>query len=175
MADPSPENADPARLTLAIWLATGLGVSRGVPAPGTVGAIWGIPLYLAIAQIPCQSGQVAAVAVLIAVGIPICTRAASDLVRLNPETDGKDPQEITWDEFTTVPMVYLCAPEACHCALWLATGFALHRLFDITKPWPCYLLERLPRGWGIMLDDVVAALYAGACYALLWHFFGAPA
>ena len=169
-ADPS-EIAANTRLTPAIWLATGLGVSRGVPAPGTVGAIWGIPLYLAIAQIPSHAGQIAAVVALVAIGIPLCTRAASDLVRLDPERDGKDPQEITWDEFSTVPIVYLCAPQACHCAVWIATGFALHRLFDITKPWPCNLLERLPRGWGIMLDDVMAALYAGACYALLWHFF----
>lgn len=161
------------RLTPAIRLATGLGVSLGVPAPGTVGAIWGVPLWLAIAQLPGYGWQVAAIAGLVLVGGPLCTRAADDLVRLGLADDAKDPQAITWDEFTTVPIVYAFAPASCYCATWLAVGFALHRLFDITKPWPCRWLERLPGGWGVMADDVAAAGYAGVVYHLLWRWWGA--
>ncbi|MEO1495643.1 MAG: phosphatidylglycerophosphatase A [Planctomycetota bacterium] len=164
--------SDTRRWTPAIWLATGLGVSRDTPAPGTVGAIWGVPLTLAIAQLPGLGWQLATIAVLVVLGGPLCGRAAADLVRIGEAADAKDPQSITWDEFTTVPLVYAFAPGSCYCGTWLAVGFALHRLFDITKPWPCRRLERLPGGWGIMADDVAAACYAGAVYAVLWRFFG---
>ncbi|QDT67952.1 Phosphatidylglycerophosphatase A [Planctomycetes bacterium MalM25] len=159
------------RQSVAAWLATGLGVSQGVPAPGTVGAIWGVPLWLALAQIPSYPAQLAVIAGLILVGGPLCTRAARDLHRHGLTADTKDPQAITWDEFTTVPLVYAFAPGACTCVSWLLAGFALHRLFDITKPWPCRRLERLPDGWGVMADDVAAACYAGLCYTLLWRWW----
>ena len=158
--------------TPAAWLATGLGVSVGVPAPGTVGAVWGVPIWLAVAQIPGHVGQLAVIATLIVLGGPLCTRAARELQALGLTEDTKDPQAITWDEFTTVPLVYAFAPAACTCAPWLAAGFALHRVFDITKPWPCRRLERLPRGWGVMADDVAAAVYAGVCYAAAWRLWG---
>lgn len=160
------------RQSVAAWLATGLGVSVGVSAPGTVGAIWGVPIWLAIAWfVPSYPLQLATIAVLILVGGPLCTRAAKDLVRLGYAKDAKDPQAITWDEFTTVPLVYAFAPNACNCVSWLAIGFALHRLFDITKPWPCKQLEKLPAGWGVMADDVAAACYAGLIYAGLWRWW----
>lgn len=166
-------NGSPRRATTAaVWLATGLGVSRHAPAPGTVGALWGVPIYLAIRALPGLPWQIAATAALVGLGVPICTRAAADLVRTGAASDAKDPQAITWDEFATVPIVYLFAPAAGASAVWLAIGFALHRVFDITKPWPCRRLERLPRGWGIMADDVAASAYAGACFALLWWRFG---
>lgn len=169
MTDPAEQSLE--RSTPAIWLATGLGVSRDVPAPGTVGAIWGMPLALAIAQLPGLGWQLATIAALIAIGGPLCGRAAADLVRLDQTEDAKDPQAITWDEFTTVPLVYAFAPGSCTCATWLIAGFVLHRVFDITKPWPCRRLETLPGGWGIMADDVAAACYAGVVYAVLWRLF----
>jgi phosphatidylglycerophosphatase A len=43
---------------------------------------------------------------------------------------------------------------------WLALAFVLFRAFDVLKPWPCRWLERLPGGWGIMLDDVAAGVWA---------------
>ena len=70
-----------------------------------------------------------------------------------------------------MPIVYAFVPESCSCAQWLVAGFALHRLFDITKPWPCRRLEKLPGGWGIMADDVMASLYAGLVYLAAWRFF----
>lgn len=170
MENPAVARITPWR-TPAAWLATGLGVSVGVPAPGTVGAIWGVPIWFAVAQIPSHFGQLAVIAAMILVGGPLCSRAARELVSLGHAPDSNDPQAITWDEFATVPLVYAFAPDACTCASWLLTGFALHRLFDITKPWPCRRLERLPGGWGIMADDVAAAAYAGVAYAVLWRWW----
>jgi phosphatidylglycerophosphatase A len=156
----------------SVWLATGLGVGFLRPAPGTLGAVWGVPLWLAIGQLPSLAWQVAAIALLVAVGVPICTRAARALAASNPTADAKDPPSIVWDELATVPIVYACAPLACDCATWLVAGFALHRLMDITKLWPCRQLERLPEGLGIMADDVMAALYAGGAYYLAWRTMG---
>jgi len=170
MQTPPPERITPLNAPAA-WVATGLGVSVGVPAPGTVGALWGVPIWVAISYLPSHPVQIGLILGLIALGVPICHWATNDLERLGHLEDRKDPQSITWDEFMTVPLVYAFAPAACNCVSWLAIGFALHRLFDITKPWPANQLERLPGAWGIVSDDVAAALYAGACYALLWRWW----
>ncbi len=147
------------KLTPAVWLATGLGVGLALPAPGTFGALWGLPIAWAYSCLPASVGVGVAVAVVL-VGVPICRRAAADLGK-------KDPGPVVWDEFATVPLVFLLVPMG---SVWVAAiGFALHRLFDITKPWPCKRLERLPGGWGIMLDDVAAAFYAAlVLWGLSW-------
>ena len=44
-------------------------------------------------------------------------------------------------------------------------GFALFRLFDVFKPWPIRKLERLPGGWGIVLDDIAAGMFGAAVMA----------
>jgi phosphatidylglycerophosphatase A len=94
---------------------------------------------------------------LILVGVPICGWAAQALGK-------KDPGAVVWDEFVTVPVVFLFVPLSLWRHPWvLAVGFVLHRVFDISKVPPVSYTERLPGGWGIMLDDVVAALYAAVC------------
>lgn len=146
----------PPKYTLAVWLASGLGVGLVLPAPGTMGAIWGLPLAWCYTLLPGQVGGWLAAVAVIAVGVPLCGRAATDLGR-------KDPGPVVWDEFATVPLAFLLVPITGPVIALI--GFGLHRLFDITKPWPCNRLERLPGGWGIMLDDVAAGLYAAVA---LW-------
>ena len=69
-----------------------------------------------------------------------------------------DHPGIVWDEITGMYLTLLVLPP--QIALW-ALGFGLFRLFDIWKPWPIRDLDhRLAGGVGIMLDDLVAALYA---------------
>ncbi|MEN0111585.1 MAG: phosphatidylglycerophosphatase A [Planctomycetota bacterium] len=167
-------NATTRRITPAVWLATSFGVTLSTPAPGTVGAAIGIGVWLVIQQLPGGlAAHWAAIAALVAAGGPLCGQAAADLARTGRVTDAKDPQAITWDELATMPIVYAAAPDSCGCATWVLGGFALHRLFDITKPWPCRVLERLPGGWGIMADDVAAAAYAAIVYAIAWRVGGA--
>jgi phosphatidylglycerophosphatase A len=81
-------------------------------------------------------------------------------VALTPAVErdsGKDPQVVVTDEvagyFATVALV--AQPEPAH----LVAGFFVFRLFDILKPWPANWLERLPGGWGVLLDDVMAGVY----------------
>lgn len=136
-----------------VWLATGLGVGRVLPAPGTWGSLWGLPLTWALLKIPSLLGQIGVLVGLFALGVPLCRRAARTL-------GVKDPGAVVWDELITVPIVFLglTADTFLHPQV-AVLGFALHRLFDITKPPPCRQLEHLPDGWGIMSDDVVAGVY----------------
>ncbi len=140
---------------LAVWLATGLGIGLVTPAPGTVGGLWGLPLAWAIMQLPTLGWQVVATLLVGLVATNICSRA----VRM---IGGDDPQEIVLDEIAALPIVYLASGLQNWRVLW--AGWLLFRLFDITKPPPARNLEKLPGGWGVVADDVAAALYA--CMAL---------
>ncbi len=143
---------------VSLWIGTGLGFGFSPKAPGTVGAIWGIPLAMLVMRIPSVIGQVVAIAVLYLVGIPICTSAAQTLGK-------KDPGEVVWDEIATVPIVFLFVDPRL-MGRWeiLVLGFVLHRIFDISKPPPVRQLEKLPDGLGIMTDDVAAGVYG--CLAM---------
>jgi phosphatidylglycerophosphatase A len=154
--------ASPLRERLAVCWATGLGIGLISPAPGTVGtAVWGLPFAWAIGQLAGVGWEIAAIAVAFVVGIPITTAANRAL------GSEKDNQAIIWDEIATLPVVFLWAPMA-NWKVALA-GLALHRLFDITKPPPARQLERLPAGLGIMADDLMAAIYAGAGLVVLGY------
>lgn len=158
MTDSHFRPPSPFRLPPSVWLATGLGVGLFAPAPGTFGAAMGSLLAWGLSYLPGLPWQLAAIAALLVVGIPLCTAAGRAL------GGKKDNQAIIWDEIATVPLVFLFVPLT-NWKLALA-GFALHRLFDITKPPPARQLEHLPDGLGVMADDVVAALYAAlALYA----------
>ena len=150
----SPLTPPRPRRTAAVWLATGLGVGLVAPAPGTFGALEGLAIAWLLGQVPWPAAMGVASLVLVVVGVPLCAWAARDL------GGDKDPGAVVWDELATVPLVFAVAPTTS--PLWLAVGFGLHRVLDIAKPWPCRWLERLPGGWGIMADDVMAALYAAA-------------
>jgi phosphatidylglycerophosphatase A len=76
----------------------------------------------------------------------------------------KDPSEVILDEFVAMPLVFLFNHNL-HLGqtkgfLLVILGFLLFRLFDITKPFGIKALEKLPGGFGIVLDDVMAAFYA---------------
>ena len=84
--------------------------------------------------------------------------------------ENPDPGSATWDEFVGMWLTCLFIPLGN--LVWLAGAFFVFRVFDVLKPWPCRRLERLPAGWGIMLDDVGAGLWGAlvmlAC-VLAWQ------
>lgn len=123
-------------------------------APGTFGSLVGLPVAWGTHQVSFGWRPVIAAAFLL-LGIPICRRAAELL-------HAKDPGSVVFDEIAAFPVLFLFAPFTWQTAI---AGFLLFRLFDITKPWPCRQLEKLPGGWGIMADDFIAGLYAGGA---LW-------
>lgn len=137
-----------ARLPVVL-IATGLGLGKSRILPGTLGTLLGLPLAWAMGQLP-TAAFVAVELVLIAVGVPLCHAAARVLGK-------KDPSEVVYDEYVALPVALFLIPVT-----WttLLIAFVLHRVFDITKLWPISAAERLPGGWGIMADDLVAAVFA---------------
>jgi len=145
------------------FIATGAWVGLSPVAPGTIGALWGLPLAWLISLIPYLAVQILVTVVLIAMGIPLCTAAAKRFAR-------KDPGAIVWDEIASMPITFFLVPtERLLEPSVLLAGFLLHRFFDITKIPPARQLERWPEGLGIMADDCVAGAYSCALlHGLIW-------
>ena len=146
------DRKSPPRRTFVVWLASCGGLGFSPMMPGTVGAIPGLAVAWVIGQIESTALEILAVASLSAVSIPICTAAAR---RMGNE---KDPGWIVLDEIASMPITFLgLAMDSWRIVL---VGFALNRLFDITKPPPARQLERLSDGWGVMADDWAAGVYS---------------
>lgn len=169
MSDETPSDniPPPPRTTPAILAATVLGIGWLKPAPGTWGSLAGLPLAWLVVQIPDVGGlpailvQVAVTAVIFAIGVPVCTAASRQL-------GVKDPGMIVYDEWAAMPVVVLLVPQG-NAWMWLA-AFGLFRLFDITKPPPIKKLENFGDGLGVMIDDLMAAVYANIILQLLVRF-----
>ena len=139
------------------FLAFGFGTGLSPVAPGTVGSLLGVGLAWMTRDMGLIP-QIGIVAVLFVVGIPICGASARKL-------GIHDHGGIVWDEIVGMYLVLIFTPMAIW-AWFLA--FGLFRAFDIVKPWPIRDLDhRLGGGLGIMLDDLVAALYAALLLAFL--------
>jgi phosphatidylglycerophosphatase A len=149
MSEPAPSGPKP---RLAWIVATWFGCGMVPIAPGTMGSIGAIPLYLLAAR-GGRPGVALAAVVVTALGI----RAASAVAR---HLGKKDPQVVVVDEVAGMLVTMLPMADVSWRAVLF--GFAFFRLFDITKPWPTRRFEALPGGWGIVMDDVVAGIF-GAC------------
>ncbi len=134
------------------FIAFGFGTGLAPKAPGTFGTLPGMLLFWASMSLGLYVQAGLAVAGFV-FGIWLCGRSA-DKIGVH------DHGGIVWDEIIGIYITLLVAPPTI--AGW-AAAFLLFRLFDIVKPWPIRDLDhRLRGGLGIMLDDVVAALYAAS-------------
>jgi len=137
----------------AIWIATAGGVGYCPIAPGTAGSLVGLGVLEALAQLPL--GRSAAVAVLAAAAIfALGVWAAGEAENHFGRTD---PGQVVIDEVAGQILSLTLLPHATW--KWRVGGFVLFRALDVIKPYPARQAERFPRGWGIMLDDIVAGLY----------------
>ena len=135
---------------LFLFIATGAGSGYLPKAPGTWGTLVGLLLWWPLAGLS-MAAYLAAVAVLFIVGVASAGAAEKIL-------DRGDPGVVVIDEIVGVLIALAAVPLHPVAAL---AGFALFRLFDIAKPFPVGWVDRhLHGGLGIMLDDVVAGLYA---------------
>ncbi len=137
-------------------LAFGFGLGLSPVAQGTAGSLLGVAIaWLALdLDLIVQLGIAAA---LLLAGIWICGNSSRRL-------GVHDPGGIVWDEMAAMYVTLLVAPATI--TAWIL-AFGLFRAFDIVKPWPIRDLDhRLGGGLGIMLDDLVAALYAAILLAL---------
>jgi phosphatidylglycerophosphatase A len=137
---------------VAWTLATWFGCGRVPKAPGTAGTVGAIPLYLLLARTGRPGVGIAAM-VATFVGV----WAASVVAR---ELASKDPQVVVIDEVAG----FLVTMVPVRVVSWQAvlSGFVLFRALDSLKPWPIRSAEKLPGGWGIVLDDVVAGVFGAA-------------
>jgi len=136
------------------FLAFGFGAGLSRWAPGTLGTLVGVPLYLSFAQAPLWLYTTLVLVAAIA-GVWICGRASEEL-------GVHDHSGIVWDEFVGLWIALWAVPVE---PLWIVLGFVLFRIFDIAKPWPIGPLDRHAKGgFGIMIDDVVAGVFS--CAAL---------
>jgi phosphatidylglycerophosphatase A len=130
----------------------GLGFGSGLApkAPGTFGSLVGLPLFWLIAGYALNM-QLIIIAALFIIGIYFCDATGKAL-------GVSDHGAIVWDEIVAMMLVLVFAPFTW--AGWLL-AFCLFRLFDIWKPYPiCYVDAKLKNGFGVMFDDLLAAIYA---------------
>ena len=126
-------------------------------APGTAGSIAGLALYGAAGLLGGTQIQIGVLAVVLAVGV--WASAASE--RHLGETD---PGAVVIDEVAGMLITLLGLQPTWGGVL---AGFLAFRFFDVVKPFPARWAERLPGGWGVMADDVIAGLYAHLVLRLL--------
>lgn len=139
----------------ALFLAFGFGSGLARKAPGTLGTAAAIPLYWLLIQTGLPIYSVSTVLATLA-GIWICGIAADKLGE-------HDFSGIVWDEVAGYLITMWLVPFSWKALL---LGFVLFRIFDILKPWPISWIDRkVQGGLGIMLDDVLAGVFAGI---LLW-------
>lgn len=141
----------------ACLLALGFGSGLSPKAPGTFGTLAAIPFYLLMQHLGLLTYLLVILASFV-VGVWLCQQAADWL-----QTD--DPSAVVWDEMVGFWITMIAAPSGW---LWIVIGFVLFRIFDIWKPWPVSIADqKLHGGMGIMLDDVLAGIYAAMGLQLL--------
>jgi len=132
------------------WLAFGLGSGLLPWAPGTWGSLLAVGIFWVLPPLPLAV-MLPALAVAFAAGCVICGTSAR---RLGVHDHGG----IVFDEVVAMLLVLCVTPRT---PVWTLVAFLAFRLFDIVKPWPIREADhRIPGGLGIMLDDVLAAVYA---------------
>ena len=139
------------------FLSLGFGSGLAPKAPGTFGTLAAIPLYLALANLSSEI-YLLSVILLFLLGIYLCGKTSDEL-------GTHDHGAIVWDEIVGL----LATMSFVKCSLLsVCLGFLLFRLFDILKPWPIsWFDKRVHGGFGIMLDDLIAAIFAAGILAFI--------
>jgi phosphatidylglycerophosphatase A len=143
-------------------LAFGLGSGCAPKAPGTFGTLAAIPFWWLFLQDVPLIPYLCVLIAGFAFGVYLCEQTSKDL-------GVHDHGGIVWDEWIGLWITYLALPSGIE---WIIIGFALFRFFDILKPWPIkWLDEKVHGGFGIMIDDVLAGIFALVCVQGLAYFF----
>lgn len=140
------------------FLALGFGSGLSPKAPGTMGTVAAIPLFLLCSLLPSNFYLIIALLISV-VGVWICDIASKD-------AGVHDHGAIVWDEIAGFFITMIAIPVHLESVLF---GFCLFRFFDIVKPWPISWIDRKAKGgFGIMFDDIVAGVLAGAIMQMIY-------
>ncbi len=157
-------------------LASCFGLGRLPVAPGTWGSLPTAIIFGLMWQLHASGISISiAMAVLALAGSVICVKFAPTAIAA---TGKNDPREVVADELAGQAVTFLAAPLLSPEILsirqiWIITagGFLLFRLFDIVKPCPIRRLEKLPEGWGVLADDLLAGVYAAIVLQIIIRFW----
>jgi phosphatidylglycerophosphatase A len=141
---------------LARIISTGLGVGYSPLAPGTMGAL----LILIVFWICPEMSSLQLLLVIIGltvIGIYTATVTEREMQSKVGQDRGRDPGIIVIDEIIGMLIALFALPKTSR---FMIIAFILFRIFDIMKPYPARRMEKLPAGWGIVMDDVIAGIYA---------------
>jgi phosphatidylglycerophosphatase A len=164
----SPEQRRALLSTPAGWLACGFGSGLAPIAQGTFGSVAAFIPWLALRQLPLWL-YLAVLVIGFAIGVWACTIAGRAL-------GVDDHRSLVWDEFigqwiALLPLGIAALLPPTGLAWWMpVAAFALFRLFDVWKPWPIRWLDRRVKGgFGVMIDDVIAGVFAAVVLGVgLW-------
>lgn len=149
--------------SLSVKLATLWGLGRSPVAPGTLGAAAGTLFYGIILHHLRTTPAAFCLLVLNLLAVVICDLAEKEI-------GSKDPSCVILDEFAAMPICFLGIETIAKPQLpfWsiLIIGFLLFRFFDILKPLGIKSLQHLSGGLGIVIDDIVAAIYSNICLSI---------
>jgi len=140
--------------TTSYIIATGFGCGYFPKMPGTFASLIAVLIYWFF---PVESLSLLIIAVvLFVIGVPTAT--------VVERTEGKDSGKIVIDEFSGQFLTFVFIPFS---GMNIILGFILFRIFDIWKPYPINKSQNLPNGWGVMIDDILAAVYANVVLRLI--------
>jgi len=148
---------------LVRFLATGAYLGYSPVAPGTAGAFGcAVLLWFVMPEVMPAGPPLSVLSVLVSVAAFVClsiwAAAAAE------PSFGKDSGRIVIDEFAGMVITLILLPKSLFV---FGVGFLLFRVLDIVKPFPAGRAESLPGGWGVVMDDVVAGIYANVLLRLM--------
>ena len=145
-------------------------------APGTWASLPPTIIFAAICHFGVTPVLISiAMAILVLAGSVICILFAPVAI---VATGKADPREVVADEFAGQALTFLVIPflipaeiSTWQICITTSLGFLLFRFIDIFKPWPIRKVEKLPEGWGILADDLLAAVYAAIVLIVCLRFW----
>jgi len=161
MAKPPGDAPAPAPGPLARWTLSAFGLGFAPFASGTVASL---PVAAAFLLVGDRCGHLALAAGLLLLG-SLATVALSP--RRGPDGGHADPSWVVSDEVAGQALAALGGAGCPGDPLAVGAAFLLFRIFDVWKPGPIRALERLPAGWGVLLDDLAAGAAAAVGVLLL--------
>jgi phosphatidylglycerophosphatase A len=152
------------KLNIRTLLASLGGVGFIPFMPGTFGTLAALGIYLLLPSTLYSGGYrwlMSGVILLLSLAAVFISRAAEKVL-------GEDAGSIVIDELCGFFVATLFLPHSLIIGLY---AFVLFRVFDIAKPFPIYRSQRIPGGWGVVIDDVLAGIYANILLRILIHIY----